>query len=143
MRRMPDSLYEPLQQAGAIPYRSRSGELQFCLVTSLKKSRWGIPKGIIEPGDTPIKTAALEALEEAGVEGVIDEDPLGTYEYSKWHRRLIVTVFLMHVSQIHESWAESSQRSRCWVSLDEANELIANPDQRRLLATAMKRLKPE
>ena len=43
----------PLLQAAALPFRFRNGQLELCLITSISKGRWGIPKGIIDPGETP------------------------------------------------------------------------------------------
>ena len=75
---------ETLAQAGVIAYRIRHGEVQVLLMTSRDTGRWIIPKGNIKPGTTPLKAAAQEAFEEAGVKGtVVSSTPLGRYTYSK------------------------------------------------------------
>ena len=73
-----------IQQASAIPYRRRDGCVEFCLITTIKRRRWAFPKGIIDPGETPVETALKEAEEEAGLHGRVDDEPLGRYKYAKW-----------------------------------------------------------
>lgn len=111
-------------QASAVPYRFREGEIELCLITSSKKKRWGFPKGIIDPGETPVETALKEAKEEAGITGGIQSPPLGSYEYHKWGRSLSVIVMLMEVSETLAVWEESWLRERRWTSLGEAVELL-------------------
>src|SRR5207247_418978 len=54
----------PRPQAAAIPFRRVDGQLAICLIRKLTLP-WGIPKGRVEPGETPEQTALREALEEA------------------------------------------------------------------------------
>lgn len=129
-----------IAQACAVPYRTRAGAHQFCLITSLNKGRWGFPKGTIDPGETYRETALKEAYEEAGLRGEIADEPLGSYEYAKWGASLRVTVVLMRVAEIHADWLEAGLRQRAWCAADEAQQRIANADQRRLLAAAVQRL---
>ena len=111
-------------QASAVPFRSRDGDIELCLITSSKKRRWGFPKGIIDPGETPVETALKEAKEEAGITGEIQRPPLGRYEYDKWGRSLSVIVMLMEVRETLALWEESWLRERRWTSLGEAVELL-------------------
>lgn len=129
-----------IAQACAAPFRRRARQLEFCLITSLNKGRWGFPKGTIDPGETFLETALKEAYEEAGLRGEIVGEPLGHYEYSKWGGSLRVTVVMMRVTEALESWLEVRERKRAWCSADEALERLANADQRRLLDLAIKRL---
>ena len=111
-------------QASAVPYRFRGGEIEFCLITSSSKRRWCFPKGIIDPGETPAETALKEAEEEAGLHGEICGQPLGDYEYNKWGRSLSVVVMLMKVHEAADEWEESRLRDRRWVGLEEATQLL-------------------
>lgn len=59
-----------------------SGELLLCHVTGTAK--WDIPKGMQDPGETPIQAAMRELREEAGLE--FDEgmfEDLGCFDYRK------------------------------------------------------------
>lgn len=127
-------------QASAVPYRYRRGELEFCLITSLGKRRWSFPKGMIDPGETPAETALKEAAEEAGLAGEICGPPLGRYRYSKSGQPRKVLVLLMRVEQAAAEWDEVAQRDRRWVTAGEAAELIDRRRLRRLVQRAVRRL---
>ena len=130
-----------IDQASALPFRYRQGELQFCLITSTGKQRWCFPKGIIDPGETPVQTALKEAEEEAGIRGRIVGKPLGDYQYRKWGRLLTVVVMLMHVEKTLEQWEEAEHRERKWVAAAEATQLLDRGRLRQFLLEAVKRLK--
>lgn len=66
----------------AVCYRSGSRGLEFLLVQT-RGGRWIFPKGGAEPGLTQAQSAALEAYEEAGVHGRIEEMPFARYRLDK------------------------------------------------------------
>jgi 8-oxo-dGTP pyrophosphatase MutT (NUDIX family) len=131
----------PIQQAAAVPYRWRDGCLEFCLITSRQKQHWAFPKGVIDPGEGPDDTALKEAHEEAGLGGDLVSEPLGTYDYIKWDRRLTVTVRLMRVTTVAERWPEDASRQRRWATAEEAGQLIARAELRDLLRIAIERIR--
>src|SRR5262245_58082372 len=110
------SVPRTIPQAAAIPVRSG----KVCLVTSSSGRRWVIPKGCMEPGKTAGEIALQEAWEEAGLVGVLQRDPVGSYLYEKWGSLHLVTVFVMHVTEDAEDWPERAIRQRTWVSPAEA-----------------------
>jgi len=67
----------------AICYRVRSTGIEFLLVQTRGSGRWTFPKGSAEPGLTHAQAAALEAYEEAGVHGRMEELSFTSYV----HRR--------------------------------------------------------
>jgi 8-oxo-dGTP pyrophosphatase MutT (NUDIX family) len=113
---------DDILQAGAVPYRMRKGRLELCLITT-RKGRWGFPKGIIDPGDTPKQTALKETEEEAGLLGDLTSGPIGSYRYRKWGSSLSVTMYLMEVTRAEKDWDES-WRDRQWFSPEAAREII-------------------
>ena len=130
-----------LAQACAVPFWYRQQRMEFCLITSLNRRRWGFPKGIVEPDQT-IETAALaEAYEEAGLAGEIIGEPLGTYADFKWNRPLRVNGGLLRVSAELAHWPEDTQRQRRWCTAKEAREVVAREEQRELLERAIAWLK--
>ncbi len=107
---------ERVRQSAAIPVLGS----QVCLVTSRNGKRWVIPKGCLEPGKTSGEIALQEAWEEAGLVGLLQPDPVGSYLYEKEDRQHHVLVYLMHVTQVSEVWPEAHWRARTWLSFQHA-----------------------
>jgi 8-oxo-dGTP pyrophosphatase MutT (NUDIX family) len=127
-------------QASAVPYRIGESGLEFCLITTRRSGRWSFPKGCLCDDQTVESAALNEALEEAGVTGVIVGEPLGQYSYSKRGESYSVDVLLMEVVHTSQLWKEGAQRQRCWVSYQFAMEMLDRPNLVQLLQVAMKRL---
>jgi len=66
------------EQVAAVCYRIRGGCPEFLLVRT-NSGHWTFPKGATEPGLTHAQAAALEAFEEAGVHGRIEEASFTQY----------------------------------------------------------------
>src|SRR5436853_6858961 len=60
------------EQVAAVCYQISKRGLEFLLVKT-RNGRWTFPKGSVESGLTHAQAAALEAFEEAGVHGRIEE----------------------------------------------------------------------
>ena len=127
------------RQSAVIPHRRRQGGLELLLITSRKRKRWVLPKGIVEPGLTPAASAAKEALEEAGVEGEVSAEPVGRYEYEKWGGTCRVEVFTLAVETVLGRWPEEF-RERRWLSPEEAARRVEEPELRRLLLATARRV---
>lgn len=112
-----------IRQAGAIPLRNG----RVCLITSRNGKRWVIPKGLIEPGQTAGETALQEAWEEAGLAGVLEPEPVGSYLYDKYGGTCHVTVFVLRVGDVAQEWPERDSRQRIWVSPTGALRRIDDP----------------
>ncbi|MGH9502626.1 MAG: NUDIX domain-containing protein [Terriglobales bacterium] len=66
------------EQVAAVCYRMGGRGIEFLLVQT-RKGRWIFPKGSVEPGLTHAQAAALEAFEEAGVHGRMEEASFTRY----------------------------------------------------------------
>jgi 8-oxo-dGTP pyrophosphatase MutT (NUDIX family) len=121
-------------QSGVIPFRLNNEELEILLITSRRKRRWVIPKGIIEGSLSPQESAAKEAYEEAGITGTVHTKMLGQYQYNKWGGTCTVRVYLLEVKEIMDDWPEDFFRDRQWVSIPEAQERIEEADLRNIIA---------
>ena len=135
-RTRPDGYYD---QSAVLPYRRREGRLELLLVTSRKRKRWVLPKGIVEPDLSPAESAAQEALEEAGIRGRVAAEPVGRYEYRKWGGTCTVEVFTMEVESVLERWPEEF-RDREWLSPEEAAGRVREPELRELILATAARL---
>ena len=114
-------------RAAVIPYRFVDGELLIALITATGGDRWVTPKGRIEPGEQPREAANREALEEAGLIGTVGEQSIGRFSYRYKGGECHVEVFLMAVEQVLDEWEEQHKRTRRWVTIEEAAELVREP----------------
>ncbi|MBF0589001.1 MAG: NUDIX hydrolase [Magnetococcales bacterium] len=130
MREHPDYYYN---QSAVIPFRKgQGGRLEILLITSRKKKRWVIPKGIAEPNMTPADSAAKEALEEAGIKGDVLPGVIGDYAYQKWGGTCAVKVYVMRVTEELKVWAEDF-RDREWLPLEEAAKRMEEPSLAKMM----------
>jgi 8-oxo-dGTP pyrophosphatase MutT (NUDIX family) len=118
-----------LRQAAAVPLRQG----QVCVVSSRSGRRWVVPKGCLEPGKTSAEVALQEAWEEAGLVGVLQPDPVGSYLYEKAGILCHVTVFLLHVTGEAEDWPERDLRERSWLPLGQALGRVEDHGLREIL----------
>jgi phosphohistidine phosphatase len=99
------------------------------LVAKKNKLKWGLPKGIVEPGMSSLQSAAKEAMEEAGVLGNIENKVLGMYQHHKWGGVCDITIYPLQVEQcLDEAAWESNKRMRRWVFIDDVSDYIENDD---------------
>lgn len=124
------------QQAAAIAVRRKGETFEVCLIRNKQSRIWGIPKGLVDPGDTHEDTALNEAWEEAGLRGRLIGASLGTYRYEKWNTTFAVAVYLMQVLEQDAEWQESRFRQRRWASFAEAASLLVDHPVRPLLDRA-------
>jgi phosphohistidine phosphatase len=125
-------------QSAVIPYKYLDGMLQILLIKS-RDGKWIIPKGIIENGSTPQESARREAIEEAGVNGKVENKLLGEYKYEKWGGVCNVKVFALKVEEEYEKWEEDYFRIRKWFFIDEAINIVSN----NRITELLKKLKKE
>ena len=118
-----------IRQAAAIPVRGG----QVCLVSSSSGKRWVVPKGCMEPGKTAGEIALQEAWEEAGLTGILVQEPIGSYVYEKAGFVCHVTVFVMEVTEVAQEWPEREWRQRIWVSHQQADSRIEEAGLREIL----------
>lgn len=116
------------RQSGVIPYSVVGTTPLFLLITSRRTGRWIFPKGRLADGMTPWESAAREAYEEAGIEGVVDTVPVGAYR--TWKTRGVkrfaieVEMYPFRVENQIDKWRETDERYRHWVIRSEAARLI-------------------
>lgn len=120
-------------QSGVLAYRAFAEKAEILLIRNRKDTRWVIPKGLVEPDMTPWASAAKEAVEEAGVEGVVSDQLLGKYSYDKWGGSCLVEVYPLAVETILEAWEEDF-RARQWHSIDAAASMVDERALRDIIA---------
>lgn len=126
------------EQVAAVCYRLRNGSIEFLLVRTRNSSRWTFPKGSAEPGLTHAQAAALEAFEEAGVHGRIEEASFARYicrkrgaackraerssEKRSSEKGLAVHAHLCLVLRLGKP--KEANRNRTWFSAEDAKKYL-------------------
>ena len=129
--------------AGGVGFRWRDSEPEMAIVSVKPKVRWQLPKGIVDPGETPEITAVREVREEAGIE----TDLLAlieTIEY--WYRAVkygkpvryhkFVHFYLLQYHSGDVSDHDHEVEEARWVSFEEAIEMLAFESERRVVEKA-------
>jgi 8-oxo-dGTP pyrophosphatase MutT (NUDIX family) len=111
-------------QVAAVCYRLRHTGVEFLLVQT-RGGRWIFPKGSAEPGLTLAQSAALEAFEEAGVHGRIEEAPFTRYVRGKSDERrnlsAVGTAVSAHLCEVTRlETPQECDRSPTWFSPEKA-----------------------
>jgi phosphohistidine phosphatase len=131
-------------QSSVIPYRMRDGRPEILVVMSSKCKHWVVPKGVSDPATSLQVSAAKEAFEEAGVEGEVGDEALGSYTYKKWGADCTVQVFPMRVKHIIEEAAwEESHRGREWLSPKQAIKRVKQPELKPMIQALAEQLEAQ
>jgi 8-oxo-dGTP pyrophosphatase MutT (NUDIX family) len=110
------------KQVAAACYRVRKAQIEFLLVQT-RNGRWTFPKGSAEPGLTHAQAAALEAFEEAGVHGRMEEAPFAQYIRRKGATALTELSFSAHLCEVRRlDPPQESNRNRTWFSIADTKQ---------------------
>jgi 8-oxo-dGTP pyrophosphatase MutT (NUDIX family) len=109
------------------------GEREYLLVeASRSPGKWVLPKGHIEPGETPEAAAAREVEEEAGVRAEVLARA-GESAYAVDGKPVRVIFFLM---RYQAEAGRQEDREVAWRRYEDALRLLRFDDTRRVLAQA-------
>ena len=114
------------EQVAAVCYRVRKSGIEFLLVQT-RSGRWIFPKGSAEPGLTHAQAAALEAFEEAGVHGRMEEASFTRYVRRKKSAdtAFVETVVNAHLCEV--LWLDPPQevnRNPTWFSTEKTKRRL-------------------
>ena len=122
-----------LTHAGGVVQRDGPDGATFLLVRARRfPFDWVLPKGHIDPGETPEQTARREVCEEAGVDADVRR-AVGDLTFKARGRTVHVRYFAMRFTR--EVAADEDREVR-WCSLAEAEELLLFDDARNLVRRA-------
>jgi ADP-ribose pyrophosphatase YjhB (NUDIX family) len=103
----------------------RGADIEFLLVQT-GGGRWIFPKGCVEPGLTHAQAAAIEAFEEAGVHGRIEEKSFSTYCVRRPGKRnsgkQTVMAHLCEVLRLGPP--QESGRNRTWFTVEKTKRRL-------------------
>ena len=126
------------RQVAALPWRVIDDQRQVLMITSRETRRWVIPKGGRMAGKTDPEAAAIEAMEEAGIQGQVAQTPIGVFRYAKrlrsgGDRQCVVAVYPLKVLIQLGAWPEAAERERQWMTTDAAAAAVHEPDLAQLI----------
>ena len=118
------------EQVAAVCYRVRQDSIEFLLVQTRGSGRWIFPKGSAEPGLTHAQAAAIEAFEEAGVHGRIEETAFTRYVCRGQRNRSVaraateglVSAHLCEVRRLCNP--KECNRNRTWFSVEDTKRRL-------------------
>jgi 8-oxo-dGTP pyrophosphatase MutT (NUDIX family) len=129
--------------AGGVVFRGEKGSMEVVIVLVGRQSRWQLPKGMVEKGESPETAAVREAREEAGVLSEVVQ-LIETIEYwyagldngirVRFHKRVhfFLLRYLSGDTKDHD-WEVVEAR---WVPIDDATSQLAFDNERRVMARA-------
>ncbi len=130
--------------AGGVAHRKNGDAIEIALIKTSSEGRWQLPKGIIDPGETPEIAALREVREEAGIDceiteklDVIDywfvdrfgDEPVRTHKYVHFfNMRYIAGDIAQHDDEVFESR---------WVEIETAASMLAFTTEKDLVKKAL------
>ncbi|TXG49003.1 hypothetical protein EZV62_024878 [Acer yangbiense] len=107
---------------------SMENKILVLMITTPNRDDLVFPKGGWEDDETVHEAAYREALEEAGVKGLLDENPIGVWEFRSKSRQASGSqeggcrgyMFALEVTEELESWPEQDKYERKWLYAEEA-----------------------
>lgn len=133
--------------AGGIVYRHGKSGVEILLIAD-SKSRWTIPKGHIEEGETPRQTAEREIQEETGLKQMKMLDWLGkiNFRYRRVNTLVLMTteIFLVEAQGdtdkiVPQEWMAGIN----WFSTKDALDKIEYEDIGKLILLGLKKIRDQ
>ena len=129
--------------AGGVVFRLRDGNAADVALIRTHEGRWQLPKGWIEPDETPEAAALREVREEAGVNAEL-VGPLDTIQY--WYRstydpepvrvhKFVHFFLLRYLSGSTDDHDDEVEEAR-WAPIETADRMLAFKDEQRMIAMA-------
>lgn len=112
-----------------------------------REGTWVLPKGNIEPGETPSETAVREVWEETGVHGRLEEklgDVKYTYTRSGVRVFKVVSFYLLRAGRGRLGTIDEAMRVEVadarWLPMDDAPRLLSYGGERQMALKARDRV---
>ena len=129
--------------AGGVTFRRMDGQTEIAVILTNPENRWQLPKGLIDPGETPEIAAVREVREEAGVESEL-LGPIDRTEYwfiadrggkrTRFHKT--VHWFLMRYIRGDVADHDHEVSEARWVTVDEALKMLVFKNERDVVSKA-------
>jgi 8-oxo-dGTP pyrophosphatase MutT (NUDIX family) len=132
------------ESAGGVVVRFFEGRPHILLIRDPYR-KWGLPKGHLEPGESPAQAAVREVTEETGLEAVVVGAEIGRIDWTfRVGRRRIhkyCRFFLMTSSEGDPRPLEAEGISEVrWFPAEEAERTVTYDNARAMIRRALERL---
>ncbi len=132
---------------GVVFRRDDKGGVEILLAQDAK-DRWTIPKGHIEPGETPRQTAEREINEETGLQEMKVLNHLGKtqFRYRRQNSLILMTMHVFLVKALGDSdhlVKEEWMNGISWFKFNEALDKIEYEGIEKLMLLAMKQIRQD
>lgn len=130
--------YKSFLQVATLPYVHIGGHLHIMLISRRNRENWIIPKGWPAKNLSFTQAAQREAMEEAGIEGLVQSTSIGEFSYQKRVRKSYfapcrVIVYPLLVTKHALNWEEKRQRRILWCPLVKALTTVTESGLTKLL----------
>ncbi len=134
------------RSAGGVVYKREGSTLMACLIAKRGGMIWALPKGRVNPGETPGQAAVREVLEETGHLAALGEqiDEIDYYFYWKENRTLyhkLVSFYLMPLVQECAGTRDDEADAVGWYSMGEAWRKLSYLNEKEVLRQAQRILR--
>jgi 8-oxo-dGTP diphosphatase len=130
--------------AGGVAFRRTRSAVEVAIIRPRGTERWQLPKGIVDPGESPEATARREVREEAGVDGDVVA-PIEEIQYwyvgddrdgarVRFHKSVHFFLIAFRGGDVSEHDHEVAEAR--WVPLDEASDLLAFRNEKAVVRKA-------
>jgi 8-oxo-dGTP pyrophosphatase MutT (NUDIX family) len=134
--------------SGGVVFRRTATGADVAIIRPRGTDRWQLPKGIVDPGESPGVTAHREVREEAGVDGTV-VGPITTIEYwyvgddrdgvrVRFHKT--VHFFLLAYASGDVADHDDEVAEARWLPLDDAVERLAFRSEKAVVEKAREML---
>ena len=131
--------------AGGVAFRVANDNAEIVVIRSNRESRWQLPKGMIDPGETEEQAAAREVREESGIECELLQkiDSIDYWYVDRWGDEPVrvhkyVHFYLMKYISGDIADHDHEVEEVRWVPIEKAVDLLAFPAERTIVEKANK-----
>ncbi|MCJ7717000.1 MAG: NUDIX hydrolase [Anaerolineales bacterium] len=124
-----------IQAAGGIVWKEENQQNKLAIVHRHKHNDWSLPKGKLNRGETWVKAALREVLEETGCIGKI-QNYAGSISYVLKGQPKVVLFWHMNIKSLAAEKMNGEVDEIRWLTVEEALEIMDYNDEKTLIQTS-------
>ena len=129
--------------AGGVAFRRQGDQIDIALISVGENQRWQLPKGLIQPDESPEVAAVREVREEAGLETEVVEllDKIEYWYVSqqrgqrvRFHKYVYFYLLRYQAGNVDDhDWEVNEAR---WVEIEKAQDMLAFESEKKIVRQA-------